>query len=184
GNRGDAPPERQSSSKYPGPAISHEPRIHQLSDDFVRSGLKPFHVPVGVMLDEKSPNKSRCIRCNTCDGFACLVGAKSDAQVVCIDEAIKHSNVTLLTNSLVKRLEADSSGREVKSVVVERNGSVETYSGDVVVVSCGAINSAALLLRSANDKQPRGLANSSDVVGRHYMGHTNSVMMAISKSPK
>src|SRR5438445_10149811 len=135
------------------------------------------------MLDEKNPQKSRCIRCNTCDGFACLVGAKSDAQVVCIDEAIKHSNVTLLTNSLVKRLETDSTGREVESVVVERNSELETYSADIVVVSCGAINSAALLLRSVNDNHPNGLANSSDAVGRHYMGHTNSVMMAISKCP-
>jgi len=83
----------------------------------------------------------------------------------------------------VKRLETDSSGREIKGVLVERNGSLETYSADLVVVSCGAINSAALLLRSADDKHPRGLANSSDVVGRHYMGHTNSVMMAISKCP-
>jgi choline dehydrogenase-like flavoprotein len=103
--------------------------------------------------------------------------------VVCIDEAIKHPNVTLLTNSLVKRLDTDSCGREVKHVVVERNGNSETYSADVIVVSCGAINSAALLLRSVNDKHPRGLANASDVVGRHYMGHTNSVMMAISKCP-
>ena len=183
GNRGEDPTEPAASSPYPWPAVSHEPRIQQLSDDFARSGLKPFHVPVGVMLDEKNPRKSRCIRCNTCDGFACLVGAKSDAQVVCIDEAVKHSNVTLLTNSLVKRLETDATGREVKGVVVERNGSQEIYSADVVVVSCGAINSAALLLRSANDKHPRGLANSSDIVGRHYMGHTNSVMMAISKCP-
>ncbi len=183
GNRGEDPTEPPASAPYPWPAVSHEPRIQQLSDDFARSGLKPFHVPVGVMLDEKNPHKSRCIRCNTCDGFACLVGAKADAQVVCIDEAIKHSNVTLLTNSLVKRLDTDVSGREVKSVVVERNGVVESYSADVVVVSCGAINSAALLLRSANDKHPRGLANSSDVVGRHYMGHTNSVMMAITKCP-
>src|SRR5207249_4521457 len=121
--------------------------------------------------------------CNTCDGFACLVGAKSDSQVVCVDEAIKHSNVSLLTNSLVKRLETDSSGREIKGVLVERNGSLETYSADLVVVSCGAINSAALLLRSAADKHPRGLANSSDVVGRHYMGHVNSVLMAVSKCP-
>ncbi|PYV72355.1 MAG: dehydrogenase, partial [Acidobacteria bacterium] len=68
-------------------------------------------------------------------------------------------------------------------VVVERNGNIETFSGDIVVVSCGAINSAALLLRSANDQHPRGLANSSDTVGRHYMGHTNSVVMAISKCP-
>src|SRR5438874_8642424 len=183
GNRGEDPTEPPTKASYPWPAVSHEPRIQQLSDDFARSGLKPFHVPVGVMLDEKNPQKSRCIRCNTCDGFACLVGAKSDAQVVCIDEAIKHSNVSLLTNSLVKRLETDSSGREIKGVLVERNGSLETYSADLVVVSCGAINSAALLLRSADDKHPRGLANSSDVVVRYYMGHTNSVMMAISKCP-
>src|SRR5205809_4566248 len=169
GNRGEDPTEPPASAPYRYPAVSHEPRIQHLADDFARSGLNPFHVPVGVMLDETNPQKSRCIRCNTCDGFPCLVGAKSDAQVVCIDEAIKHSNVSLLTNSLVKRLETDSSGREIKVVLVERNGSLETYSADLVVVSCGAINSAALLLRSADDKHPRGLANSSDVVGRHYM---------------
>jgi choline dehydrogenase-like flavoprotein len=183
GNRGEDPTEPPASTPYPWPAVSHEPRIQQLSDDFEQAGLKPFHVPVGVMLDERSPQKSRCIRCNTCDGFPCLVYAKSDSQVVCVDEAIKQSNVTLVTNSLVKRLETDASGREVKSVVVERNGVEQRYSGDLVVVSCGAINSAALLLRSASDKHPRGLANSSDVVGRHYMGHVNSVLMAISKCP-
>lgn len=183
GNRGEDPTEPPSNSSYPWPAISHEPRIQQLADDFARSGLKPFHVPVGVMLDETNPQKSPCIRCNTCDGFACLIGAKADAQVVCVDKAIQHSNVTLMTNSLVKRLETGASGREVKSVVVERNGKLETYSADLVVVSCGAINSAALLLRSGTEKHPRGLANSSDTVGRHYMGHTNSVLMAISKCP-
>src|SRR5262249_29153322 len=112
-----------------------------------------------------------------------LVGAKSDAQVVCVDPALAHPNVTLLTGALVKRLETDASGRTVSGVVIERDGELERYSADVVVVSCGAINSAALLLRSANDKHPHGLANSSDVVGRHYMGHTNSVLMAISRCP-
>jgi choline dehydrogenase-like flavoprotein len=183
GNRGEDPTEPAASAPYRFPAVSHEPRIQQLADDFARSGLKPFHVPVGVMLNEKNPRQSRCIRCSTCDGFPCLVSAKSDAQVVCIDEAVKYPNVTLFTQSLVKRLETDASGREVKGVVVERNGSQETYSADMVVVSCGAINSAALLLRSANDRHPRGLANNSNIVGRHYMGHTNSVLMAISKCP-
>jgi choline dehydrogenase-like flavoprotein len=103
--------------------------------------------------------------------------------VLCVDEAIKHPNVNLLTNAFVKRLETNSTGREVSAVVVQHNGGLEKYSADLVVVSCGAINSAALLLRSANDKHPRGLANSCDVVGRHYMGHTNSVLMAISKCP-
>jgi choline dehydrogenase-like flavoprotein len=135
------------------------------------------------MLDEKNPHKSRCIRCNTCDGFPCLVSAKSDAQVVGVDPALEHPNVTLLTHAYVSRLETSPSGRVVTKVQVERDGARQTFSGDIVVVSCGAINSAALLLRSTNDKHPRGLANSSDVVGRHYMGHVNSVLMAVSKCP-
>jgi len=183
GNRGEDPTEPPAGKAYPWPGVSHEPRLEQLADDFAAAGLHPFHTPLGVMLDEKNPRVSPCIRCNTCDGFPCLVHAKSDAQVLCIDPALQYPNVTMLTNCLVKRLETDASGREVRQVVVERNGMPETYSADMVVVSCGAINSAALLLRSANDRHPNGLANSSEVVGRHYMGHTNSVLMAISKCP-
>jgi choline dehydrogenase-like flavoprotein len=94
-----------------------------------------------------------------------------------------YPNVTLVTGAYVSRLETSVSGREISGVVVEREGAVERYSADIVVVSCGAINSAALLLRSANERHPRGLANGSDTVGRHYMGHTNSVLMALSKCP-
>src|SRR6516162_7154646 len=183
GNRGEDPSEPPAGKAYPWPAVSHEKRIQHLAEDFRAAGLNPFHTPLGVMLDEKNPRLSPCIRCNTCDGFPCLVHAKSDSQVLCVDEAIKNPKVTLLTNAFVKRLETNSTGREVSAVVVEHNGGLEKYSADLVVVSCGAINSAALLLRSANDKHPRGLANSCDVVGRHYMGHTNSVLMAISKCP-
>jgi choline dehydrogenase-like flavoprotein len=183
GTRGADPTEPPASAPYPYPAVSHEPRIQQLSDDFARQGLKPFPVPLGIMLDEKNPRQSKCIRCETCDGFPCLVYAKSDAQVCCVDPALEHPNVSLLTNAAVVRLEANGSGREVSRVVVKRNGATETYSANLVVVSAGAINSAALLLRSASDKHPRGLANSSDVVGRHYMGHVNSVLLAVSKCP-
>ena len=102
---------------------------------------------------------------------------------MCVDPALQHANVSLLTNATVKLLETSPSGRAVRSVVVEREGRVERFSADIVVVSAGAINSAALLLRSANDRHPRGLANASDVVGRHYMGHVNSVLLAISKTP-
>jgi choline dehydrogenase-like flavoprotein len=183
GQRGEDPAEPPADAPYPHPAITHEPRIQQLSDDFARLGLRPFHTPLGVMLNEQDPHASRCIRCETCDGFPCLVGAKSDAQVCAVDPALKYPNVTLQMNAYVERLETSASGRDVSRVIVRQNGSREEYSGDVVVVSCGAINSAALLLRSANDSHPRGLANSSDVVGRHYMGHVNSVLMALSKCP-
>ncbi len=183
GRREEDPTDPPASAPYPHPPVSHEPRIQQLSDDFARLGLKPFHVPLGVMLDERNPRASRCIRCETCDGHPCLVYAKADAQVLCVDPALEHSNVTLLTRAYVSRLETSPSGRDVQRVIVEREGATEAYSADIVVVSAGAINSAALLLRSANDKHPRGLANGSDVVGRHYMGHVNSVLMALSKCP-
>jgi choline dehydrogenase-like flavoprotein len=183
GNRGEDPTEPPASAPYPHPALAHEPRIQHLADDFARLGLQPFHVPLGVMRDEAHPRTSKCIRCGTCDGFACLLNAKSDAQVCCVEPALAHPNVTLLTNSLVKRLSTSPSGRDVTGVHVVRGGAEEIFSADVVVVSCGAINSAALLLRSASDRHPQGLANSSDVVGRHYMGHVNSVLMAVSKCP-
>ena len=183
GERGVDPTEAPASGPYPFPAVSHEPRIQQLSDDFKRLGLSPFHVPLGILLDEKNMRTSRCIRCDTCDGHPCLVHAKADAQVCAVDPALKHSNVTLITNAYVERLETSASGREITKVIVKRNGRREEYPGSIVVASCGAVNSAALLLRSANDKHPNGLANSADIVGRHYMGHTNGVVLALSKCP-
>ncbi len=183
GTRGEDPTEPWASAPYKYPAVSHETRIQRLSDDLTRAGLQPFHVPLGIKLDERDPRKSACIRCNTCDGHPCLINAKADAQTICVDPALEHENVSLLTNAKVVRLETNESGRLVSAVVVERHGITEEYSADLVVVSCGAVNSAALLLRSANDRHRRGLANGSDAVGRHYMGHINSILMALSKCP-
>src|SRR6266498_4158163 len=183
GQQGEDPTEPWRSAPFPHPAVTHEPRIQALHDDWAGLGLRPFHTPLGVMLDEKNPRKSPCIRCSTCDGHPCLVNAKADAQVCCVDPALEYSNVTLMTDALVSRLETSPSGREVTKVHIENHEGKRAISADIVVVSCGAINSAALLLRSADDRHPRGLANGSDVVGRHYMGHVNSVLMAISKCP-
>ena len=183
GERGVDPTEPWASAPYPHPPVSHEPRIQRLHDGLLQRGLQPFHVPLGIMLDEQQPHASRCIRCETCDGFPCLLGAKSDAHVVCVEPALAYPNVTLLTNAKVARLETSASGREISAVVVERAGETMRFAADVVVSSCGAINSAALLLRSANDRHPDGLANASGVVGRHYMGHVNSVLLAISTTP-
>lgn len=184
GERGVDPTEPWSSAPYRHPAVSHEPRIQQLHDDLTRRGLRPFHVPLGVHLDESDRRRSPCIRCATCDGHPCLVNAKSDAQVTCVDPALAaHPNLTLRTGARVLRLETGPSGREVTRVHVEREGVPEVYSAGIVVVACGAINSAALLLRSASDRHPQGLANGSGVVGRHYMGHVNAVLMAISTTP-
>jgi choline dehydrogenase-like flavoprotein len=182
GRKGEDPTEPWRSSEFPYPAVSHEPRIEHLAEDFAAMGVKPFHVPLGIQLTEND-RKSSCVRCATCDGFPCLLNAKSDAHVCGIEQAIEFPNVTLITNALVTKLETDPTGRTVSAVVVEREGETERYSAGIVVVSAGAINSAALLLRSANSQHPAGLANSSDQVGRNYMGHVNSVLLAVSKCP-
>jgi choline dehydrogenase-like flavoprotein len=182
GRRGEDPTEPWASAEFPHPAVSHETRIEHLAEDFAAQGLKPFHVPLGIKLKENSRH-SECLRCATCDGFPCLMNAKSDAQTCAVDPALRYENVTLLTNALVTRLETDASGRNVSAVRVKRGDAEETYSADTVVVSAGAINSAALFLRSANERHPAGLANRSDQVGRNYMGHVNSVMLAVSKCP-
>lgn len=183
GLRGSDPTAPPEGEPFPYPAVQHEPRIQQLHDDLVRLGHRPFPLPLGLKLNEAEPHNSSCIKCDTCDGFPCLVNAKADAQTVAVDPALRHPNVTLLTGSHVERLETNASGTEVTAVHVRHGTGIETFTADIVVVSCGAINSAALLLRSANDRHPRGLANGSDVVGRHYMAHNNSALIAMSKTP-
>jgi len=183
GQHGEDPTEGPASADYLFPPVSHEPRIQQLADDLSSLGHRPFHLPLGVRLLEKNRAYSKCIRCSTCDGFPCMMHAKSDAEMMCVRPALEYPNVTLLTGAYVQRLNTDASGKVVKTLEVQHEGLFKEFSADTVVVACGAINSAALLLRSANDKHPQGLANSSDVVGRHYMCHNNSAFMALSKNP-
>ena len=175
------PPSRRQAPPYPHPAVSHEPRIQQLSDALEKAGHNPFHAPCGIMLDEQNPPYSRCVRCANCDGFPCLVHAKADAEVLGVRPALEHDNVTLLTDARVVKLETNPAGTVISGVVVERDGVTETFTGDLLVVACGAANTAKLLLSSANDKHPNGLANGSDQVGRNFMFHDSVAVLALSR---
>ena len=173
GARGEDPTEPPASAPYPFPAVSHEPRIQELSDDLAAAGFHPFHAPCGIRLAEQDMPHSACVRCQNCDGFPCeVLGGRP---------ALDHPNVTLLTNSTVVKLETDEAGTSVTEVVVERDGGTERYAGGIVVLACGAANTAKLLLLSANDRHPNGLANGSDQVGRNYMFHNSSAVLALSR---
>jgi choline dehydrogenase-like flavoprotein len=183
GARGEDPTEPPASAPYPWPAVSHEPRIQKLADDLARAGHRPFHSPCGILLDEKNMPFSACVRCMDCDGFPCLVQAKSDSEVIAVRPALKHPNVSLRTHAHVVKLLTNAAGTAVSEVVVRHNGQTETCRGGIVVVSCGAANSAKLLLMSANDRHPNGLANGSDQVGRNYMFHNSQAVLALSREP-
>jgi choline dehydrogenase-like flavoprotein len=181
GARGEDPTEPPASAPYPHPAVSHEPRIQQLSDQLAAAGYHPFHAPCGILLDEQNMAYSTCVRCANCDGFPCPVHAKADAEVMGVRPALEHENVTLLRNAKAIKLETNPAGTAVTGVVVERDGATETFAGDLVVVACGAANTAKLLLQSASDKHPNGLANGSDQVGRNFMFHDSVAVLALSR---
>ncbi len=196
------PTEPFHSKKYPYPSLANEPRMQSIEDDVRKIGVHTFPIPLGLKRNEANPLASKCIRCDTCDGYPCLVHAKSDADINCIRQIMHLPNVTLMTNSRVIRLLTNSSGTAVTSVEVIHSGAAATqgtaldradpsappastsgktaiYSAAIFAVCAGAINSAVILLASANQKHPNGLANRSDQVGRNFMYHQADALLAI-----
>ena len=197
------PTEPFHSKKYPHPAFSNEPHMQRIEKDVRGLGVNTFPIPLGLKLNEADPVASSCIRCDTCDGYPCLVHAKSDADINCIRQIMHLPNVTLMTNSRVTRLITNASGTAVESVEVihagpdkscgiapaegayetpsaSKSGKTATYTAGFFAVCAGAINSAVILLASANEKHPSGLANSSDQVGRNFMYHQADALLALS----
>lgn len=174
GESGSDPTDPPRSKAYPYPPVPHEPYIADLKGRLERQGLHPFFLPMGIDLRPHG----KCIRCNTCDGFPCRVHAKGEADICLVRPALESGNVELLTNTFVRRLKTAPRGRTVVSAEAEREGRSLIIYANTFVVSCGAANSAALLLRSSSRSHP-GLANSSGLVGRNYMVHNNTALMAV-----
>ena len=168
-----ADPTEAPRGPFPYEPIPHAPEIAELVERLRQQGLNPSPLPLGLI---NPGQENGCVLCNTCNSFPCKVHAKSEADVCCVRPATQQPNVTLWTNAYARRLLTDPAGRTVEAVEVERNGETLRVEASVVVVSCGAVNSAALLLRSANDRHPEGLANSSGLVGRRYMAHLATMM--------
>jgi choline dehydrogenase-like flavoprotein len=174
GNPGDDPTEPWRSAGYPLPALLHEPAIEGLKTSLAAQGLRPFYLPMGVDRREGGT----CIRCATCDGFPCQVDAKSDADLRMVRPAVD-AGVRLLEHTRVRRLESGPDGRKVASAIAEKEGGRLRINARQFVLAAGAVNTAALLLASVSDKHPHGLANSSGLVGRRYMVHNSTFMMAV-----
>jgi choline dehydrogenase-like flavoprotein len=176
GQAGEDPTEPPRGD-FPLPPVPHEPVIEEFAASLRQQGLHPFHLPVAVDLGPGG----ECIRCRTCDGFPCQLHAKGDAETRLLRPALARQTVTLWTGATVERLLTSPDGRRVTSIEITHRGETKTVQAGQFILAAGAINSAALLLKSKNEHFPRGLANnSSGMVGRNYMAHNNSVIMAVS----
>jgi len=175
------PTEPFHSKKYPFPALPNEAHMQAIEDAVRGIGIHTFPMPLGLKRNDADPAASKCVRCDTCDGYPCLVHAKSDADINCVREIMHLPNVTLMTNSRVTRLITNGTGTAVTSVEVIHADSElgATYTADLFAVCAGAVNSAVILLASANDKHPNGLANGSDQVGRNFMYHQADALLAL-----
>ena len=161
-------PTEPARGAFPHTPIPHADAMATIVGQLRAQGLHPSPLPLGI--------RDGCVLCNTCNSFACKVHAKSEADVCCVRPAIQRPNVDLWTNAYVTRLHTNAAGTSVEAVEVQVNGDTVRVEASIVVVSCGAVNSAALLLRSRSDKHPHGLANSSGLVGRRYMAHLATMM--------
>jgi choline dehydrogenase-like flavoprotein len=163
-----ADPTEAPRGPFPHAPVPHSPGMARIVDQLRAQGLHPSPLPLGL--------RDGCILCNTCNSFPCKIHAKSEAEVCCLQPAVRRPNVELWTNTRARRLIANPSGRKIEAVEVERNGETVRIEAPLFVVSCGAVNSAALLLSSATDTHPHGLANSSGLVGKRYMAHLATMM--------
>jgi len=174
GSLGEDPTEPRHSQAYPFVAVPDEPAIADVRERLARAGMHPFSLPLGVdiarwLAKAKTPF----------DAFPNVDSGKMDAETCALPVALAHPNVTLETGAMVKSLETDSSGRRITGLVYEQGGETKRLSPRVVALAAGAVNSAVLLLASANGAMPNGLANRADQVGRHFMNHNSSAALAI-----
>ena len=178
GAQGTDPTEPWRSTPFPFPALEHEPYVADLEERLRAQGVHPS--PNAMALDRR--RGGTCIRCATCDGFPCRIGAKSDAETCGIDPAVATGHARLVTGLRVRRLVPDASGRRVDHLVGEDGDGTVTVTGSRFVLAAGAVNSAALLLASADARHPRGLGNSSGLIGRNLMMHNNAHIVAVDVS--
>ena len=181
GKRGADPTEPCALNEYPLPPLPYEPLIQDLEAKLKQLGLQPFPLPMGVKLPQDYTQTEAPVILENFDGFPDPTDSKADGQVSALRPALRNRNVTLMANAYVERLVTDESGEKVVGAITIVNGEKVKFTSDLFIVACGAVNSAALFLRSANDKHPAGLANSSDQVGRNLMLHHNGCLVAFTK---
>jgi choline dehydrogenase-like flavoprotein len=181
GLRGSDPFEPAADGPFPHPPIAHDHSIAAVAEGLAEAGLRPMYLPMGVKMTDERPGDGPFLLRemyaqfgrDAFDGFPDPFHLKADAEVATVQPATAHDNVELVTGCRVRRIVAD--GRTVTGVEAEMDdGERVSITADLVVLSAGAVNSAALLLASAQAGHEDGLANSSGRVGRHFMRHVTS----------
>ncbi|MFM0287186.1 GMC oxidoreductase [Paraburkholderia megapolitana] len=175
GQHGRDPTEPWRSGEYPFAALEHDPALHKLCASMQAQGLTPFAMPAAVEYGDGRP----CVRCSTCDGYPCMIDAKADAEVSALRPTVSSGRARLMVQTRIDRLVMSPDGSRIEEALGIRNGKPVRLKANRFVLACGAVNSSALLLRSADKHHPDGIGNSSGLLGRNYMVHNSTFMLAV-----
>lgn len=177
GNAGADPFASYRSTEYDKPALEHEPNNADFAKSLKRSGVSPYPMAIGV---DYGPG-GKCVRCIWCDGYPCLLGAKSDGETCGVDPALATGNASLYEGFEIERLIHDETGRKVIAAIARRSkdNTEIRIKADFFILSAGAANSPKILINSKSDKHPNGLANSSGLVGKNWMVHNATFVVGI-----
>ncbi len=181
GERGADPTEPTTHNNYPYRPLPYESLTKDLSEKLKQIGLNPFPLPMAIKLPQESNKNVSPVILENFDGFPDPTDSKADGQTSCLNIALQYPNVTMLTNAYVEKIITNDEGNKVTGVEVIIDGKVNIFNTEFIFTACGAINSAALFLRSKSDKHPNGLANSSGLVGKNLMLHHNGCLVAFTK---
>lgn len=175
GTPDEDPTEPSRSTPYPLPPLPHEPTIERFASSLRKQGLHPFHTPNGMNLTTQEERRQS----TASDGTPSQTDHKSEAENRALRPALASKKVRLLTEAKVTRLLTDPSGAKITATEAEYRGRTIRIVAKQFVVSAGAVNTAALLLRSATEKHPEGLGNSSGLLGRNYMVHNSTFFVGV-----
>ena len=176
GDESRDPTSPRAGRPFPFAAVASEPIVVRMAESFRQQGISPSPLPLAV----NSGAAGDCILCKTCDGFPCRIAQKNDAETCAVEPALATGRVDLMRRAFARRLLLSANGKKIDALEVEHDGETILLTAPLFVVACNAVNSAALLLRSAGAKAKSGVANRSGVVGRHYMVHNQTALMGLS----
>ncbi|WP_084039121.1 GMC family oxidoreductase [Demequina sp. NBRC 110053] len=185
GASGNAVSEGRRSSPYPLPPMPRNAAAQRLHAGAQRLGWSTQHVPL-LINSEPYRGRPACVRCSQCVGFACPVGAKAGSHNTTLHRAGRTGRLTIVSGAQAVRLVA-ASGDRVTGVVLrghDRHGPWETtVEATEFALAAGAVETARLLLASPTDREPAGIGNNQDQVGRHLQAHIYAGAIGVFAEP-
>jgi choline dehydrogenase-like flavoprotein len=182
GQAGASPFDPPRSKPYPMPPLPVKGSGVVFERGARKLGYHPFPAPMAI-LSQPRPGRSACVNCGFCLGFGCEVGAKSSSLATVIRMAERTGRCEVRPNCYVHRIATDKNGRATGAVYFDAHRAAHLQKARAVIVCANGAETPRLLLLSANNAFPNGLANSSGLVGKYLMPNSGAMAYGVFDEP-